>query len=293
MATVNKGFVQPALGSIGWGAPLNDDFGGIDGAFGSVTTLNVTGVSATPVALTLAQYQNMTIKFTGVLTANVTFQLPAGVGGQWVMQRATSGAFTITIASLGGGTSKILDTEFSDIVCDGVDCDGNFGILPAGSIMIWSGSAATIPVGWVLCDGSNGTPNLLDRFVTGAGSTYAVGATGGVTSVTLTQAEMPAHIHNFSGTLANAGSHTHSLSDPRHSHYYLTPSGVGALHSGSGNFVGNSTILAGTDPSFTGVSIQNGGEHTHNVITNSTYIGGDESHDNMPPYYALCYVMKI
>lgn len=291
MATVNKGFVQPALGSIGWGAPLNEDFGGIDGAFGSVTTLSVTGLTATPVVLTLAQYQNMTIKFTGVLTANVTFQLPAGVGGQWFMRKNTSGAFTITIASLGGGTSKILDTEFFEIVCDGVDCDGNFGVLPTGSIMFWSGSVATIPVGWVLCDGSNGTPNLLDRFVAGAGSTYAVGATGGVTSVTLTQAQRPAHDHNFSGTTSSNGLHSHNNVAGSHTHSYGTPSGVGAA--GTAGFSSNSTILAGTLSAFTGVTLANAGAHTHQITTTSTSVGGGESHENMPPYYALCYVMKI
>lgn len=290
MATVNKGFIQPVLGSIGWGAPLNDEFGGIDGAFGSVTTLNVTGVSATPVALTLAQYQNMTIKFTGVLTANVTFQLPAGVGGQWVMQRATSGAFTITIASLGGGTSKVLDADFSDIVCDGVDCVGNFGSLPSGSVMIWSGSAATIPVGWLLCNGTNGTPNLLDRFVTGAGSTYAVGGTGGVTTVTLTQAQTPAHVHSFSGVTSTDGVHNHTVSDPTHSHTYNKPNGQDAAPFGS--ILRNSTTFL-TTASLTGVTLQSSVSHTHTFTTTSASAGGDGSHTNLPPYYALCYVMKI
>lgn len=290
MATINKGFIQPVLGSIGWGAPLNDDFGGIDGAFGSVTTISVTGLTATPVALTLAQYQNMTIKFTGVLTANVTFQLPAGVGGQWVMQRATSGAFTITIASLGGGTTKVLDADFSDIVCDGVDCAGNFGSLPSGSVMIWSGSAATIPVGWLLCNGTNGTPNLLDRFVTGAGSTYAVGGTGGVTTVTLTQAQTPAHVHSFSGVTSTNGVHNHTVSDPTHTHTYNAPTGSGAAPFGS---VLRGIVAAATDAVFTGVTLASGGAHTHTFTTTSTSIGGDGSHTNMPPYYALCYVMKI
>lgn len=290
MATINKGFVQPVLGSIGWGAPLNDDFGGIDGAFGSVTTLNVTGVGATPVVLTLAQYQNMTIKFTGVLTANVTFQLPAGVGGQWVMQRATSGAFTITIASLGGGTSKVLDADFSDIVCDGVDCAGNFGSLPSGSVMIWSGSAATIPVGWLLCNGTNGTPNLLDRFVTGAGSTYAVGGTGGVTTVTLTQAQTPAHVHSFSGVTSTNGVHNHTVSDPTHTHTYNAPTGAGAAPFGS---IFRGIVATASEAVFTGVTLASDGAHTHTFTTTSTSIGGDGSHTNMPPYYALCYVMKI
>jgi hypothetical protein len=54
--------------------------------------------------------------------------------------------------------------------------------IPAGSIIMWSGSIGAIPVGYYLCNGSNGTPDLRDRFVVGAGNTYAVGNTGGFTS---------------------------------------------------------------------------------------------------------------
>jgi len=54
--------------------------------------------------------------------------------------------------------------------------------VPAGGIIMWSGSIGSIPTGWNLCDGSNGTPNLTDRFIVGAGSSYAVGNTGGFTS---------------------------------------------------------------------------------------------------------------
>ena len=52
-------------------------------------------------------------------------------------------------------------------------------MVPKGGIIIWSGSVNDIPAGWVLCDGSNGTPDLRDRFVLGAGNNYTVGATGG------------------------------------------------------------------------------------------------------------------
>lgn len=51
--------------------------------------------------------------------------------------------------------------------------------VPSGIILIWSGAILDIPVGWVLCDGNNGTPNLMDRFVAGAGDSYAVDASGG------------------------------------------------------------------------------------------------------------------
>ncbi len=64
-----------------------------------------------------------------------------------------------------------------------------------GMIIMWSGAISNIPSGWVLCDGNNNTPNLRDRFIVGAGSSYAVAATGGVDSVTLTIAQMPNHSH--------------------------------------------------------------------------------------------------
>lgn len=71
--------------------------------------------------------------------------------------------------------------------------------FPTGLICMWSGSIATIPTGWFLCNGANGTPDLRDRFIVGAGSTYAVNATGGEATHTLTTPEMPAHTHTENG----------------------------------------------------------------------------------------------
>ena len=64
-----------------------------------------------------------------------------------------------------------------------------------GMIIMWSGAISNIPSGWVLCDGTNNTPNLRDKFIVGAGNSYAVAATGGADSVTLTIAQMPNHSH--------------------------------------------------------------------------------------------------
>lgn len=66
-----------------------------------------------------------------------------------------------------------------------------------GMILMWSGKAQEIPTGWVLCDGNNGTPNLTDKFIVGAGNSYAIGATGGADSVTLLIEEIPAHNHLY------------------------------------------------------------------------------------------------
>ena len=92
---------------------------------------------------------------------------------------------------------------------------GGSGGVPGGIITMWSGSITDIPLGWALCDGSNGTPDLRDRFIVGAGGDYNVGNTGGANSVTLTVAQMPSHSHS-SGTLSTdtSGSHSHSYKRP-------------------------------------------------------------------------------
>ncbi len=74
------------------------------------------------------------------------------------------------------------------------------GFVPVGSIIMWSGSpaqAALIPNNWRLCDGTNGTPDLRDRFIVGAGNTFDIGDTGGSSSVTLTASNIPEHSHQF------------------------------------------------------------------------------------------------
>lgn len=67
--------------------------------------------------------------------------------------------------------------------------------VPAGTVLSWYGSIANIPDGFVLCDGSNGTPDLRSRFIVGAGSDYSLGAAGGATHVKLSWNEMPSHAH--------------------------------------------------------------------------------------------------
>lgn len=105
MTTTNKSLAQPANNSPNWDVPLNDNFGVIDAALGSFTGINVTGIGTAPVVLTSTQYQKMGIGFTGALSNNVTYQIPSGVGGSWIISNGTSGAFSVTIASLGGGST--------------------------------------------------------------------------------------------------------------------------------------------------------------------------------------------
>lgn len=166
--------------------------------------------------------------------------------------------------------------------------------IPSGIITIWSGSVSSIPSGWVLCDGNNNTPDLRNRFIVGAGNKYAVGNTGGEEKHTLTVAEIPSHNHSFSGS---SHSHTLSLSGLKtdsagaHTHTFKTSTASGTW----------GDAMKGSDGSTATTS--SAGAHTH-TITGSGSIssattsgsvgstGSGSAHNNMPPYYALCYIMK-
>jgi microcystin-dependent protein len=157
----------------------------------------------------------------------------------------TAGASGQVLLSAGGSTTPTWGNAFV-----------------AGMIMLWSGSSASIPSGWLLCDGTNSTPDLRNRFVVGAGSTYAVGATGGSADAIVV-------------------SHTHSVTDAGHTHQVVANSITGTGSGGGGYFMNIGQVpgaSATTTSSTTGISI------------NST--GSSGTNANLPPYYALCYIMR-
>ncbi len=140
-------------------------------------------------------------------------------------------------------------------------------IVPSGTIVLWSGSVASIPTGWVLCNGSNSTPDLRNRFVVGAGSTYAVGDTGG-------SADSIVVSHTHTATVTDPG-HTHTLSPSNRQVYNSGASGTAGLTNGGETFT-QLTMSSAT----TGITVEN----------SST--GSSGTNANLPPYYALCYIMK-
>ena len=132
----------------------------------------------------------------------------------------------------------------------------------SGMILIWSGSTGNIPSGWVLCNGSNSTPDLRDRFVVGAGNSYSVGATGGATTDTV------------------------SISDSDSVSISVSISGSGTT---------------GYDQNFSFGSQMGGGARRHNHAfsfsgsgsgSDTVNISGSDTVNTVPPYYALCYIMK-
>lgn len=134
--------------------------------------------------------------------------------------------------------------------------------IPTGMISLWYGATGSVPVGWYLCDGTNGTPDLRDRFIVGAGSSYAVNATGG-----------------SKDAIVVSHTHTASVTDPGHNHSYSLTNYTN-YSSGGVDPVGRSETTTNTGTSTTGIS----------VTVNSA--GSSGTNANLPPYYALAYVMK-
>ena len=134
-----------------------------------------------------------------------------------------------------------------------------------GMIIIWSGSSGSIPSGWVLCNGSNSTPDLRNRFVVGAGDSYSVDDTGGSNTVTLSTANLPSHTHSFSGSASHShtiDNHTHSFSgSASHSH---TINNHTHSFSGSGSASHSHTI----------------NNHTHSWSGNTNTTGNHNHHES-------------
>ena len=163
--------------------------------------------------------------------------------------------------------------------------------IPSGLISLWSGSVATIPSGWALCNGSNGTPDLRNRFVVGAGDTYSVGGTGGSTTQSLTTGNIPAHTHTVSGVSGAAGGHSHTINDPGHSHGLTLQN---STFGGSGGGTLAATIGSySTAAAVTGISLNAVGDHTHSFSGTTSSIGSGTAFSILPPYYALAYIMKL
>lgn len=156
-------------------------------------------------------------------------------------------------------------------------------IVPAGIIAMWSGASTAIPAGWLLCNGQNGTPDLRDRFVVGAGNTYAVGATGGADTVTLTEAQIPAHSHTYSGSTSASGDHTHIVYNTAGGNY-TTEGSYSASIPTSGNW---------SFYKYNNLTTSAAGNHSHTFSGTTSSVGSGSAHENRPPYYALCYIMKV
>jgi hypothetical protein len=228
-----------------------------NGLADEVTVKNTTGTGiAVPAGKSMWVYNN------GTNVVEVTTHTPVSSGG--------TGAYTLTANNviIGNGTSAVgfvaPGTSGNLLTSNGTTWTSAAAptAFITGMIILWSGSIASIPSGFALCDGTSGTPDLRDRFIVGAGSTYAVDATGGSADATL-----PTHTH------------TNTVTDPGHFHSYDRATSTN-LQSGSATACFTANASANTSTQTTGISV---------TIDNA---GTSGTNANLPPYYALAYIMK-
>jgi len=211
-----------------------------------------------------------------------------------------TGTPTAPTATAGSNTNQLANTNFVTAALA--------TLIPTGIITLWSGAVSAVPVGWALCNGSSGTPDLRNRFVVGAGSSYAVGATGGADSVTLDATMIPAHTHSItaSGTTSgHSNDHTHSGTTSAvsndHTHTFSgTTSGQSNTHSHAVNDPGHShggvpiidgDVNPGVSPqrlvqnytnssaAYTGISLGNASaDHNHTYSGTTSGISANHTH---------------
>ena len=268
----------------------------VDSSPGALNTLNE-----------LAAAINDDANFSTTVTNSIATKMPLA-GGEFTGDVISHNITPDGDSSRNLGTNSV---RFANVYADNFVGSGSnlTGIesFVTGMIILWSGAANAIPSGFVLCDGNNNTPNLAGRFVVGysaSNSDYDVNDTGGSETVTLTTAQLPAHSHTTNNHTHSfdAGNHTHSFSgsgSSSHSHNVGGTLGNGnfKFSSFNGSF-NNAHTSTGTSSATVNISVSgntgngavSGNTGNSNPSTNNT--GSGNSHENRPPYYALCYIMK-
>lgn len=324
-----------------WGNITNDNLGAlIEQAITGVQSVAMSDSDSTLIALNGAvdEARNAVITMTGSLSAQRSVIVPF-VEKTYVVRNLTTGGQTILVKTSTGSGIAIANGSTATIYCDAMDVFrsaplfnqstnvvtattftgnvvastgsfasmptvGGIAIVPAGVIWMWSGSIATIPSGWALCDGANSTPDLRDRFVIGAGAAHSPGATGGSSTSTTNNAGAHSHGGSTGGhavTIGEMPSHQHAGSTDvqgDHQHAYMRNT------NGTYNGV-NNDLEAGTSGSNAAVLTDVAGAHAHNFATDFRgssqphlhTISSDGTHNHtvstVPPFFALAFIMKL
>lgn len=149
-----------------------------------------------------------------------------------------------------------------------IDSSGNASAFVTGMIILWYGDTSNIPGGWVLCNGSNSTPDLRDRFIIGAGNNFTAGSTGGSNSVTLSEANLPSHRH------------------------FVVSNSLGGQNRTGSNVSANNQVAKGTGAGNLYESYNLASTGGSASAGRSSSVGSGTAFDNKPLYHALCYIMK-
>ena len=267
---VNGGNIVVAINTNTEGiSPKNEGFNIINASEGSYTTSEV-----------IASFQA-----NGKVGINTNF--PSDVG--LTVDGNISGSGTLQVETIDTGTSA--NTKTLIATSTGLVKQIAAAPVPLGGIIMWSGTTA--PAGWRLCESEVGTvngiqvPDLTDRFVVGAGNTYNLGDTGGSKDAVLIQ-------HNHGGTISG-GSHRHAFEDGYYIEAYESPNDVingydsqqvGSNFRGSGKTDADNTHIWERDSN---TSYQS---HSH-TIPNDPTTAETGVNKNLPPYYALAYIIYV
>lgn len=213
---------------------------------------------------------NLSVTGTTSLTGAMTGSTAVFSGAVSSVSPTFTGIPTAPTATVSTNTTQIATTAF---------VQSAFNASLSGIIVMWSGSIGSIPSGWRLCDGTGGTPDLRDRFIVGAGSTYAVNATGGSANATLV-----------------SHSHTASVSDPGHQHLFGGDDQIGSqagYNAQSGfSYDAQSTGSGSAANYFTKRTDNTNNPQTTGITVGVSTEGSSATNANLPPYYALAYIMK-
>jgi microcystin-dependent protein len=300
--TVDKGYFSALLGE---GSPVGAEpfSADLSGVFAGSTAsdryleLNADGTTIAPrLRFLAAPYALLSKSATELLdpvTGANSLSIASGnleVGGSLKVGSVTASGSISATANVTAGGNITASGNLSGNSVNG------FGTVPLGGIIMWSGSLDQLPAGWALCDGSTKnsrvTPDLRGRFIVGAGSNAAggltsrsVGATGGNEQSTLTVAQLPSHTHRVTGTTSTAGGHTHTVSKAPLDDRNFTDSNNNQTLGVVGD--ATSTVVQRT------MNTGSAGDHTHTFDVTSASTGSNEAFSNMPPFYALAFIMRV
>ena len=273
------------LGTITFAATTTK-VGKIQIAAGDILLL---GSNALPGSVTLAT--NTSNRFIKLDTTNITIAHDA-------FTQITSKARLTNTAAISAGSSYLAQASAplnSVLVKDNstgeVKTLAMFPVMPIGGIIMWSGAVANIPKGWYLCDGQNvalppgtfTTPDLRGKFIVGQNTSFPLLSTGGSSTRTLLEANLPSHAHD-KGTLniTASGAHTHTV----------TINTRGYNFSGGG-----SPTMTNNSPNSTTSANTNSITHTHPSTDFSGITGPGAGTSTpfsiLPPYYALAYIIYL
>lgn len=195
------------------------------------------------------------------------------------------------------------------VLGDGTEVPSS-ALVPIGGIILWSGAVVDIPDNWQICNGTNGTPDLRNSFVIGAGDTYAVDDAGGSATKDVSHTHGPGtlntandtHNHDVTGTSAS-DSHSHgdgtlATATEGGGHIYPTLDGSGTAFVSTTTFEDHTHDVTGSTASDShshgdGTYATDNDSHDHDVDSGATASGGSATQDVLNPYYALAYIQRL